>query len=256
MLFDFSSMQPPEQIRAVDAAIKFLGTQMTTSDLVSIMIFGSELKTVLDFTGDRDLLISTLQRLPHRRSERAGVAWPIPAPIRKTRADRSWPTRPSSISSIPTASWPRSKTPPAAWRTIPEKKALVYISSGVQKTGVDNQSQLHATVNAAVRANVAFYPIDARGLMATAPGGDASQAGAVGSNLYSGSAQTSLRDSFHNQQETLDHAGGRHRRQGAARFQRSHAGHDPGAAGYRAATTCSLMPAPTPPRTASTAASR
>ena len=41
-----------------------------------------------------------------------------------------------------------------------EKKALVYISSGVPKTGVENQSQLLSTINAAVRANVAFYPID------------------------------------------------------------------------------------------------
>jgi hypothetical protein len=73
----------------------------------------------------------------------------------------------------------------------------------VEKTGVDNQSQLRATVNTAVRANVAFYPIDARGLTASAPGGDASQAGAVGSNLYSGKGQRALRDSFHNQQETL-----------------------------------------------------
>ncbi len=60
MLFDVSSMQPQEQIRAVDAAIKFLATQMTTSDMVSIMTFGTELKTVLDFTADRDQLISTL----------------------------------------------------------------------------------------------------------------------------------------------------------------------------------------------------
>src|SRR5580698_11495413 len=68
---------------------------------------------------------------------------------------------------------------------------------------MDNQSQLRATVNAAIRANVAFYPIDARGLLAAAPGGDASQAAAVGSNLYSGAGQTSLRNSFHDQQETL-----------------------------------------------------
>ncbi len=47
----------------------------------------------------------------------------------------------------------------------PEKKALIYISSGIQKNGVDNQSQLRATVNTAIRSNVAFYPIDARGLV-------------------------------------------------------------------------------------------
>ena len=39
MLFDFSSMQPPEQIRARTAAIKFLTSQMTGSDSVSVMTF-------------------------------------------------------------------------------------------------------------------------------------------------------------------------------------------------------------------------
>ena len=37
MFFDLSSMQPAEQIRARDAAIKFIDTQMTASDMVSIM---------------------------------------------------------------------------------------------------------------------------------------------------------------------------------------------------------------------------
>src|ERR1017187_1341721 len=86
----------------------------------------------------------------------------------------------------------------------PEKKALVYMSSGSQKTGVGNPARLHATVSAAVRANAAFHPIDARGLMAPPPAGDASQAASAGSNLYSGSAQQSMMDNFHNTQETLD----------------------------------------------------
>ena len=62
MFFDFSSMEAAEQIRARDAALKFLYHQMTASDLVSIMVFGSELKTVQDFTSDRDLLTSIIQR--------------------------------------------------------------------------------------------------------------------------------------------------------------------------------------------------
>ena len=40
-------------------------------------------------------------------------------------------------------------------------------------------------------------------LVAQVPGGDASQAGAVGTNLYRGAAQASLRNSLHSQQETL-----------------------------------------------------
>ena len=60
---------------------------------------------------------------------------------------------------------------------LPEKKAIIYFSSGISKTGTENQSQLRATINAAVRANVSFYPIDVRGLVATPPGGAASETG-------------------------------------------------------------------------------
>ena len=203
MLFDISSMQPQEQIRSVDAAIKFLGTQMTTSDMVSIMVFGTDLKTVLDFTADRDQLISTLHAF------HVGEASEL-----STQADSGADTQDISGSfvadetefNIFNSDRKLAALEDAARRLAhyPEKKALVYISSGIQKTGVDNQSQLQATVNAAIRANVAFYPIDARGLMATPPGGDASTAASAGSNLYSGSAQTSLMDNFHNTQETLD----------------------------------------------------
>ena len=47
----------------------------------------------------------------------------------------------------------------------PEKKPLIYFAGGLSKTGVDNQAQLEATVTAASKANVAFYPVDTRGLI-------------------------------------------------------------------------------------------
>ena len=47
--------------------------------------------------------------------------------------------------------------------SLSEKKALVYFSSGLRLNGVDNQAQLHATINAAIRAGVSFWPIDAAG---------------------------------------------------------------------------------------------
>ncbi len=86
---------------------------------------------------------------------------------------------------------------------FPEKKALIYFSSGVGKTGVENQSQIKATTNAANRANVSFYPIDARGLVATPPGGDASQASPRGTGIITGTKQAGLKASFNDSQETL-----------------------------------------------------
>lgn len=202
LFFDFGSMQPAEQVRSREAAIKFLTSQMTPSDMVSIMTYGSELKTVQDFTSDRDLLITTINKF------RAGDS-----SENATFADEGADAQDQSGQfvadetefNIFNADLKLAALEDAA-RTLgqyPEKKALVYISSGIQKNGVDNQSQLRATVNTAVRANVAFYPIDARGLSALVPGGDVTQQGAAGNNLYSGAGQNSLRNNFVNQQETL-----------------------------------------------------
>src|SRR6476661_9840959 len=59
--------------------------------------------------------------------------------------------------------------------TLNEKKSLIYFASGLRLNGVDNQAQLHATINSAIRAGVSFWPIDARGLTASAPLGDATR---------------------------------------------------------------------------------
>ena len=202
LLFDFGSMQPAEQIRAKDAAIKFLSTQMTASDTVSIMTYGSELKTALDFTSDRDLLIATINKFRVGESSENADSASTGADDQDTSGNF---TADESEFNIFNADLKLAALEDAARKLgqYPEKKALIYISSGIQKSGVDNQSQLRATVNTAVRANVAFYPIDARGLSALVPGGDATQAGAAGNGLYNGSGQRSQRDNFNNQQETL-----------------------------------------------------
>src|SRR5262249_26956740 len=67
----------------------------------------------------------------------------------------------------------------------------------------ENRSQLEATVNAATRANVSFYPVDARGLVALVPGGDASQGAPKGTGLFTGKSQTRQKEKFNDQQETL-----------------------------------------------------
>jgi VWFA-related protein len=202
LLFDLSSMQPAEQIRAKDAAIRFLNTQMSASDTVSIMTYGSALTTVQDFTTDRPLLISTIEKLRVGDSSENAATADTGADAQDTSGSFVADETEFNILNVDL----KLAALEQAARMLgqyPEKKALVYLSSGIQKSGVDNQSQLRSAVNAAVRANVAFYPIDARGLSALVPGGDASQQGASGNGLYNGSGQRSARDNFNNQQETL-----------------------------------------------------
>ncbi len=202
MFFDLSSMQPADQIRARDAAIKFIDTQMTASDVVSIMTLTNELRVVQDFTGDRETLITAIQALRiGDSSELAGLA----ATGADATDDSGEFTADDTEFNIFNTDLKLSALEDAARKLapFPEKKALVYFSSGVGKTGVDNQSQLRATVNAAVRANVSFYPIDARGLVAFAPAGDATQASPKGTGVFTGAAQTSARTSFHDTQDTI-----------------------------------------------------
>ena len=55
LYFDMTAMPPPDQMRALGAAEKFIRTQMTAADLVAIMEYpGGAVEVHLDFTDDRD----------------------------------------------------------------------------------------------------------------------------------------------------------------------------------------------------------
>jgi VWFA-related protein len=201
LFFDMTTMQPVEQSRAQDAAIKFLESQMTSSDMVEIMTFTTGIKIVQEWTDNRDLLIQTLKKLT--LGEGADLA--DSADSADENDDSGSFQADDTEFNIFNTDRKLSALQDAAQKLamFPEKKALVYFSSGIQKTGVENQSQIKATVNAAVKANVAFYPIDARGLVATPPGGDASQASSRGTGIISGTKQQGQRNNFNNSQETL-----------------------------------------------------
>src|SRR5688500_6597082 len=88
-------------------------------------------------------------------------------------------------------------------RPLPEQKTLLYFVSGLTPSGFDNQAQLTATVNAAIRSNVTINPIDARGLLAEAPLGGANVASPSGLGAFTGVAGATRRDRFERSQDTL-----------------------------------------------------
>jgi VWFA-related protein len=204
LLFDLSSMQPAEQVRATASARKFLGQQMTPADLVSVMTFSNDLKTLQDFTADRDLLDEAIHKIAIGEGSDLNVTGDTGDSANGEDTGASFVADESEFNIFNTdLKLSALETAAKTLGALPEKKAVVYFSSGINKTGVENQSQLRSTVNAAVRANVSFYPVDARGLTAIIPGGDASHAAQRGSGLFSGAAQTSQRNSFNDSQETL-----------------------------------------------------
>jgi VWFA-related protein len=201
MFFDMVSMPIQDQVRALDAATKFVKTQITASDLVAIMVFASDIKVVEDFTDDRDLLLKDIKHLT------VGEGQGFDAIDSSDAASDSGDSFTQDDTEFAIFNTDRQlsalETAVKMLASLNEKKALVYFSSGIQRSGQDNQAQLQATVNAAIRSNVSFYPIDARGLVAQAPLGDATKGSPGGSAMYSGSSARASQSNFQAQQETL-----------------------------------------------------
>lgn len=84
-----------------------------------------------------------------------------------------------------------------------ERKVLVYFASGLRLNGIDNQAQLHATIDAAIRSGVSFWPVDAWGLVAEAPLGNATQGSRGGAAMYSGTAEQAVQTDFAQSPDTL-----------------------------------------------------
>jgi VWFA-related protein len=206
ILFDYSTMGIPEQSRAQEAAIKFVHEQMKPADIVAILYAGTgPVKIVQDFTTDRDRLEEVIKSFQiGAASELAGVAGNAGDNTTGEDTGTAFNADETEFNIFNTDK--QLATLESAAKMLapfPEKKALLYFSSGISKSGFDNQASLEKTVNAAKRSNVSFYPIDARGLVASAPAGDASAAAPRGTSALTGTQMQAQRDTFNDSQETL-----------------------------------------------------
>jgi VWFA-related protein len=201
--FDFSSMQIPDQLRAQDGALEYLKSHITKDDEVAVLFYASVIQVLSDFTNDRDVLTRVIKGLPiGEASELAALA--------DTGDDNGEDTQAAFVAdetefNIFSTDKKLAAIEDAAkmLASFPEKKALVYFSGGVTRSGLDNEAQLQAAINAASKANLAIYSIDARGLTADPPGGGASKAGSRGSGIFNGAVQNSQRSAQLASQDTL-----------------------------------------------------
>src|SRR5436190_18221037 len=177
LVFDTSSMQPDEVQKAIDEAVKWVDGQMTGADLVAVAAINSSLQVLTDFTGSRERLRSVLSAF----SATDGTAF-TPVDASTSSADEAAQTGiddsvDHGVQELDTFNndvrLRALKTLAEALQPIQQKKAIIYFSSGMQRSGTDNQVELRAAVNAAVRANVTIYPVDSRGLQSVVPGGGA-----------------------------------------------------------------------------------
>ncbi|HEX3877589.1 MAG TPA: VWA domain-containing protein [Rhizomicrobium sp.] len=200
--FDMSAMPQSDQLRALDAAQKFVKSQMAGPDLVAIMEYtGGAVKVKQDFTDDREKLLTVIGTIiagegqgfdedaADASSADTGAAFgQDDGEFNIFNTDRQ-------LAAIQTAV--------GMLKNLNEKKALVYFASGIRLNGVDNQAQLKAMTNAAIRANVSIWSIDARGLVAMPPMGDAAHGSPGGAAMYSGQAALASASNFSRSQDTL-----------------------------------------------------
>jgi VWFA-related protein len=201
LLFDLSSMQPDELDRAGQAAVDYVDHQMTPSDLVAVASIDTTLDVLTDFTSDHE---TVKQALAHFTAV-DGVAFDTPAAETAATDEAGGATGGSAEYDVfnNDARLRAIKTLADALAPVDQKKAILYFSSGMARSGSDNQVELRTAISAAVRANVSLYPVDTRGLQAMVPGGDATRASSFTRGAFSGSSVRGQLDQLAASQETL-----------------------------------------------------
>jgi VWFA-related protein len=203
LFFDLSAMEPDEIDHAIASAQNYVDKQMAPADLVSIVSLGSSLLVNQDFTSDHDLLKKQIQAFGEGAGQgyeegTTGSTEGTPDTGQPFTADD---TEYNIFNTDRRLEGLRSVAEKLSH--LQQKKSLIYFSSGMDRTGIENQAELRAAVNAAVRANMAIYTMDMRGLQALVAGGEAQNASMRGTSAYSGQATISSLNSNFTTQETL-----------------------------------------------------
>jgi VWFA-related protein len=202
LYFDMSGMPEPDQMRAITAAEKFIRNNMTAADVVAIMRYaGSSVDILQDFTDDRNRLLSILETMlvgegqGDTDSSSDAASADTGAAFGQDDGEFNIFTTDRQLAALQTAA--------EALEHLSEKKELMYFASGMTLNGLDNHAQLQATEQAALKAGVSIWAVDARGLVADGPMGNATRGSAGGSSMYTGGASAALSSRFAQSQDTM-----------------------------------------------------
>ncbi len=207
LLFDTSSMEPEDVQRSVDSARKFVSTEMSAADMVAVATVNTLLSVLTDFTGDPAKVMAALNALAYSEGT------DTPPPSAATAAtDEAAAAATEEVADADAAELEMFnndmrlralRTLAESLQPIEQKKAIIYFSAGMERSGQDNQVELRAAVNAAVRSNVSIYPVDIGGLQAIVPGGDARRASGRGQGMFNGRGMAGQFAQLAGSQDTL-----------------------------------------------------
>jgi VWFA-related protein len=205
IVFDVSSMQPEDVQRAVEDARDWVDTKMTGADLVAIITIGSRLNVLTDFTSSREDALGALQALAYNEGTEVdpqAVATAATEAEAAATESEATATEADAFQEFNNDVRLRAlKTVCQELTPIQQKKALLYFSAGMRRSGDDNQIELRSATSTCNRGNVSIYAVDTRGLQAVAAGGSAASRG-NGRSLLTGGGMRGFQQ-LNQSQETL-----------------------------------------------------
>jgi len=203
LFFDLTSMQPEEATRALDSARHYVDGKLTPSDLVSVVTLSATWKVALDFTDDRERIDHTLDQL----NPNGGFGFEEGSTGDSDGTPDNGAAFTADETEINVMNTDRRlealRTLADALAGTDQKKSIVYFSGGMSQTGLENRVQIRAVIDHAVRANVAIYAADTRGLQAVVPGGEAQTASVRGNAAFTGASMQNQFSSLAGSQDTL-----------------------------------------------------
>jgi VWFA-related protein len=204
MFFDLSSLQPEDIDRAVQAAQDYVNKKMQPADLVALVSMATGLSMDQDFTSDKAALLKGLGK--YNGTEGTGFANGNEGGTSGGTSDdaSSFTADDSEYNSLNTdRELYAIRTIAKSLERVDQRKSMLYFSGGLTRQGIENQASMRAATNEAVKANMAIYSVDSRGLEAMPPVGNASKGSLRGTAAYSGGAMQSQLDANFGSQETL-----------------------------------------------------
>jgi VWFA-related protein len=163
LFFDNSTMDFGDQIKARDAAAKFIDANAGPDRLIAIAEFGGNVRISQNFTADASRLQQVVKGI------KGSAVSPNAEPPVMVASLSAPPAAPSlgnaeadfGVHSVLLALRSLAK----GLSSVPGRKTLVMLTSGFPLS-FEAQSELTAVIDTCNKANVAIYPIDVRGLVA------------------------------------------------------------------------------------------
>lgn len=145
LLFDTSSMQAADVLRAKLVAVRWIDSSMGKDDLVSVLTVSASLKLLQNFTPNVDRVRETVSRLNAANPDAT------PADGHDVQ-ERDYFNNDLRFRGI--------RTLCSGLQSIGQKKAIVLFTALRARPGADNQIEVRAATNACTRANTTINPVD------------------------------------------------------------------------------------------------